>query len=44
MRMVIVWTVVIIVPFLVLFLLFTLPISAPVFDSIVCISYVDDIA
>jgi hypothetical protein len=43
MRLVVVRTIIIIVPFIALFLLFTLPISASVFNSTMCISTVDDV-
>jgi hypothetical protein len=43
MRLFVVRTIVIIVPFIALFLLFTLPISVPVFIPATCISITDDI-
>jgi hypothetical protein len=44
MRLVVVRNIIIIVPFIALFLLFTLPISAPVFNPAMCISGADDVA
>jgi hypothetical protein len=43
MRLIVVTTIIIIIPFIVLFLLFTLPISALAFDSSACISGTDDV-
>jgi hypothetical protein len=43
-RLVIVAAIIVIVPFIALLLLITLPISAPVFNPTACISTVDDVA